>query len=246
MPDPADIHDMGPFPATYRASVDKAQARAMRRGHGPVVSIDPDTNELANPFEEERADWEWMIIDTFGTRCHQVAYVFIAHLVGLCASTWNEKTDRWVPNQDELTTLLHIIAANRPRNEAEAALAAQIAATHMILMKVAKRAADHPWDTRTVSTFAKLAKTSAMQIDTMAGLKGKRRTTRQQINVVHEKHVHHHQHVHVGGVEKSEGQCDATRTGAQKLGRARVAGKRPAVPGEDETGRVVPLQGRAR
>lgn len=237
---------MGPFPATYRASVGKAQARTLRRGHGPVVAIDPDTNALENPFEEERADWEWMIIDTFGTRCHQVAYVFINHLVGLCGTTWNESTQRWVPDQDELTTVLHIVAANRPRNEAEAALAAQIAATHMILMKVAKRAADYPWDTRTVGTFAKLAKTSAVQIDTMAGLKGKRRTTRQQINVVHEKHVHHHQHVHVGGAEKSEGQCDATRTGVRKLSGAGSLGECPALPGEDEAGRVVPLQGRAR
>src|SRR3546814_7067473 len=34
---------------------------------------------------------------------------------------------------------------------------------------------------------------------TMAVLKGKRRSTRQQITVTHEKHIHHHQHVHLEG-----------------------------------------------
>lgn len=225
--------------------MDQAQARTLRRKHGPVMTIDPATTTLSSPFSDATDEWRWMVIDTFGTRCHQVANVFITHLVALCASTWDDTAQRWVPDEDELTTVLHIVAAHRPRNEAEAALAAQIAATHMITMKLAKRAYDYPYDTRSIGAFAKLARTSAVQIDTMAGLKGKRRTTRQQINVVHEKHIHHHQHVHVGGAKKSEGQCDATRPGARKLARTSALGECTPLPGEDEARRVVPLQGRA-
>src|SRR3546814_10272488 len=66
-------------------------------------------------------------------------------------------------------------------------------------MKVAKRVADYPHDTRMIAAYAKLARASATQFETMAVLKGKRRSTRQQITVTHEKHIHHHQHVHLEG-----------------------------------------------
>lgn len=151
-----------------------------------------------------------------------------------------------MPNEDELTTILHIVAAHRPRNEAEAALAAQIAATHMITMKLAKHAYDYPYDSRSIDSFSKLARTSAIQIETMAGLKGKRKTTRQKITVRHEKHIHNHQHVHMGGVGQSEGQCDATRSDLSKLPRAGEAEKCAPLPGEEEARRVVSIQGRSR
>lgn len=238
-------------PAVYRASLDKAQARTLRRDHGPVMLVDAEKRVFTSPFSDVEEEWRWMVIDAFGTRCHQVANMFLNHLLSLCASTFHEGTQTWVPDEDELTAVLHIVAAHRPRNEAEAALAAQIAATHMITMKVAKRAYDYPYDTRTVAAYAKLARTSAMQIDTMSGLKGKRRTTRQQITVSHEKHVHHHQHVHVGGgAQKSESQCDATRDAGHQ-GHRTIAGARPpgectTLPSAEEAGRVVPLQGRSR
>src|SRR3546814_14064822 len=77
--------------------------------------------------------------------------------------------------------ILHIVAAQKPQNEAQAALAAQTAATHILTMKVAKRVADYPHDTRMIAAYAKLARASATQFETMAVLKGKRRSTRQKI-----------------------------------------------------------------
>jgi hypothetical protein len=216
----------------------------MRRQHGPVMTIDPGTTALNSPFSECEEEWRLMVLDTFGTRSHQVGNVFLHHLASLCSSAWNEQAQRWAPNEDELTAILHIVAAHKPRNEGEAALAAQIAATHVITMKVAKFAYDHPFDHRTIGAYAKLAKASAQQVETVAGLKGKRRSTRQQITVTHEKHIHHHQHVHVeGGVEKSEGQCHATR--ADKAERTHEAPERAALPGQDQGGTVVPLKSRA-
>ena len=232
-------------PAAYRQSLEKAKARSVRRKHGPVMTIDPETTTLTSPFSEAEDEWRWMVIDTFGTRSHQVANVFLHHLSTLCSSAWNEAAKLWVPNGDELTAVLHIVAAHRPKNEAEAALAAQIAATHMITMKVAKFAYDHPHDSRTVASYAKLARAAASQIDTMAGMKGKRRTTRQQISVVHEKHIHQHQHVHVGGAENSEGQCDATHTDQRSVARAGQVEGCAKVPGPDEERRVVSLKSRA-
>ncbi len=237
-------------PAVYRASLAKAQTRTLRRDHGPVMLVDAENHVFISPFSDVEEEWRWMVLDAFGTRSHQVANMFLNHLLSLCASTFHEGTQTWVPDEDELTAVLHIVAAYRPRNEAEAALAAQIAATHMITMKVAKRAYDYPYDTRTVAAYAKLARTSATQIDTMSGLKGKRRTTRQQITVTHEKHIHHHQHVHVGGgKQKSESQCDATRNDGHDENRsiagACTLGERPALPGQEEVGRVVPLKSRS-
>lgn len=233
-------------PATYRKSLEKAQARTLKRDHGPVMTVDPETTALTSPFSEAEEEWRWMVIDTFGTRSHQVANVFLQHLSVLCAAAWNDAARCWVPNEDELTAVLHIVAAHRPKNEAEAALAAQIAATHMITMKVAKHAYNHPYDSRTVSSYAKLAKAAASQVETMSGLKGKRRTTRQLINVVHEKHIHHHQHVHVGGAKKDEDQSDATQSRQPRIARADPAEGCSAVSGQDEERRVVSLKSRAR
>ncbi len=232
-------------PAAYKHSLEKAQARSLQRKHGPVMTVDPETTALTSPFSEAEEEWRWMVIDTFGTRSHQVANVFLQHLSVLCASAWNDAAKCWVPDEDELTAVLHIVAAHRPKNEAQAALAAQIAATHMITMKVAKHAYSHPYDSRTVSSYAKLAKTAASQVETMSGLKGKRRTTRQQINVVHEKHIHQHQHVHAGDVEKSEGQCDATHTDQRSVAGAGQVEGCAKVSGPDEKGRVVRLKSRA-
>lgn len=229
-------------PAEYRRSLEQARARTMRRQHGPVMTIDPASTALNSPFSDCEEEWRLMVLDTFGTRSHQVGNVFVHHLASLCSSAWSEEAKRWAPNEDELTSILHIVAAHRPRNEAEAALAAQIAATHVITMKVAKFAYDHPFDHRTVGTYAKLARASAQQVDTMARLKGKRRTSRHQIVVTHEKHIHQHQHVHVeGGAEKSEGQSHATREN-----RARLAQGGAGLPSPDEDGRVMPLKSCAR
>src|SRR3546814_18238495 len=68
--------------------------------------------------------------------------------------------------------ILHIVAAQKPQNEAQAALAAQTAATHILTMKVAKRVADYPHDTRMIAAYAQLARASATPFEPMAVLHG--------------------------------------------------------------------------
>src|SRR3546814_1740728 len=126
------------------------------------------------------SDWSSDVCssDLFGTRYTVVATVFLNHLIDLCGSEWDEENQIWVPDDGELNAILHIVAAQKPQNEAQAALAAQTAATHILTMKVAKRVADYPHDTRMIAAYAKLARASATQFETMAVLMGKRRSDR--------------------------------------------------------------------
>ena len=250
--DPLRAPALPEAPAALAESIGKAKARTLSRRHGPVVGLvqgDAGKFEWDWPFSDAGdADWKWLVLDAFGTRYANVATCFVNHLIPLCQNNYDEEADAWVPEAAELSTMLHIISAHRPRDEAQAALAAQIAATHLLTLKVAKRVADYTHDTRMISAFAKLARASAAQIETMVALKGTRRTARQQITVTHEKHIHHHQHVHVGGgADHEEGQPDASRrrTSVRKS-RAAQTEERPALPGAQEDGGAVSVQGRAR
>jgi len=247
---PELLRDKPPAPESLVTAIEKAKARAQTRRVGPPLLMKRgDNGELVWdwPYDEESGEdpkpWIYLLLDAFGTRYLLVAAVFVNQLLDLCTgATFNEDRQEWEPEEAELIQLLHIVNATKPKNEAQAALAAQIAATHMITMKVAKRAADYPYDTRTIGSYAKLAQASAVQFAALATLQGKRRTTRQSITVRHEKHVHHHQHVHLeGGASENVSQAHTPADGATE--------QFSALPSQDETGRVVPLasrQGQAR
>ena len=199
-----------PTPGPYRQSVEKAKRRSLARSHGPVM--DGDETGWKSPFDDIAADWHWMVLDAFGTRSHAVAGVFINSLVDLCRGEWNGEA--WIPEPAEMTHILHIIAAHKPKNEAQAALAAQSVALHIVTMKLAGHASRHISDTRSLSALAQLAKASAMQVQAMATLQGKSRTAKQRITVTKEQHVHHHQHIHAetpGGGSGNGGNSHASR-----------------------------------
>lgn len=233
-----------PIPPVLKPSVAKAKARTQSRRHGPPVQLhrnDDGSTEWQWPFGEtegEQADWRWLVLDAFGTRNEAVAATFLQSLLDLCGAEYDASTGEWVPNEGELVTILHIVSAHRPKDEAQAALAAQIAASHLISMKVAKRVADYPWDTRMVGAFAKLIRAHGSLIETMAVVKGKRRSTRQHITVTQERHVHHHQHVHMG-----EGGASANDQQAHAAMAARpVENERGGtLPSADTTGGDVPI-----
>ena len=230
------LADKPPTPEVYKASLDLARERSLKRRHGPIIEIEAGSGELLPPFADHGDDWHYIVVDAFGTRSHDVAAVFIHQLAGLVRSTFDDASKEWVPDPAELTTLLHIVAADRPKNEAEAMLAAQIAAAHMLTMKVAERAARYNWDDKTLSSFSKLARASAALVDTMQGLKGRRKSTSHKITVRTDRHVH--QHIHYG-----EPPCENLR---QSQGTEREApSERAALLGEGEGNRtIVPLSGR--
>ena len=129
--------------------------------------------------------------------------------------------------------------AHRPKNEAQAMIAAQLVGLHILSMKVTARGIRYPYETRNVTNAAKLATATANLTDTMQGLKGRRRTARQSIKVTKETHYHAHRHDHptTGGEGGFDGRPHE-RSGADA---AEIIDQRPALPRPDEGGNVVPL-----
>jgi len=232
-----------PMPAALEPSIAKAKARTQKRHFGPLLSHkrnDEGKLEWEWPLdsdEPETREWAWLIYDAFGTRFEAVAWTFVNQLAQLCPTRLDHEHNEWIPDECELITILNIVAAHKPRNEAQAALAAQMAATHLIAMRVGKEIMRHPHDARMVGAYAKLITASATQYETMQTIKGRRRTVRQKIVVRQEKHVHTHQHVHMeGGAPRNDRQPDAPmddRTGEN--------GGSTALPGAYATGCDLPI-----
>jgi len=118
----------------------------------------------------------------------------------------------------------------------QAALAAQMVAVHLMMMEVSERCLRtyKCADPHLLSAASKLARTFAIQSETLAKLQG-RKTSRQKITVSYERHEHKHMHVH-GGEKENGGQPHA------QDGDAPVA----ALLGEVTAGPAVSITGRPR
>ena len=127
--------------------------------------------------------------------------------------------------------ILNMVSSIKPKNEMEAALAAQMVAVHMMTMAVAERCLRvyACADPHLAAVASKLARTFAMQTEALGKLKG-RKTSRQKITVSYEKHEHRHVHVR-RGEEEIGSQPHA------KDGDAPVA----ALLSQDTTGTALPL-----
>jgi len=228
-------------PDTLKPFIAKAKARTQTRPPSPPLGLKRNRKnelELEWPFADQARDWHYLVLDAFGTRHSTVAMVFINQLEQICTPLLSAD-NQWNPDQAELAAVVAIVSACRPKDEAQAAMAAQMAVAHMLSMRVAGRISQYPWDTKMIAAYAKLTATYAAQMEIMAGLNGKRRSTRQTIVVQHEKHVHQHQHVHLeGGVKENGGQPYAA------IGDAVRTGECLALPGKDAVGQVVPLPSR--
>jgi hypothetical protein len=236
------LTEKNPTPDSVKPAIEKAKRRTLRRDVAPFMELvrSPDGDAEWNwPFDDsDGTEWKFLILDAFGTRHGNIATVFVNQLMALCSRDWDATSENWYPDDVELTSLLAIIASFKPRNEAQAAMAAQMAAVHLMSMRVAKRVGENPWDSRLMGAFAKLTRTYAAQMEVMHGINGKRRSTQQKITVRHEKHIHHHQHVHLeGGAKENESQPHATVDG-----RAAENEPGPEMLGEDAGGQIVPLR----
>src|SRR3546814_19026832 len=89
--------------------------------------------------------------------------------------------------ESEMSAILALVNAFRPKNEPETMLAAQMVATHLLTMKVGARALRYDYATRTAASYAKLAKAFAMQTDALQVLKGRKRTARHTITVTRDR-----------------------------------------------------------
>jgi hypothetical protein len=183
-----------------RPFIDEARQRHEQRPASPGVDLrtSEDGYRLEPPHSDLEA-WLVQICDSFGTRSHSTYRVFLEQLAELCPLE-RDKDRNLIPSELHLNAALNIVSGVRPRNEMEAALAAEMVAIHFMMMKVSADTLRHGWtDTRTAGVAGKLARTFAMQCDALARLRG--RVGKQVIKVRYERHDHRHVHVGEGGAK---------------------------------------------
>jgi hypothetical protein len=204
------------------AQATKARERHQRRIANPGVHIEVEKRDqygyrLASPHNDTEA-WRAMVCDALGTRSEATALTFLDHLVWLCRRNWHPNDEEgggeWVPDEGQLNMILAMVAGIRPKNEMQAALAAQMVAVHLMMMAVSERCLRSYAcaDPGLLSAASKLARTFAMQTEALAKLQG-RKTSRQKITVSYERHEHQHVHMH-RGEEENGGQPHAKGSNA--------------------------------
>jgi hypothetical protein len=241
------------MPAMLGPWAEKAKTRMEKRPASPGVMMEPrgdlgDFRAVA-PHDNHEV-WSLQIHDAFGTRSPSTVTVFMEQLRALCGENWNDERKAWQPSETELNAALNFINSNQPRNEAEAALAAQMLAVHFMTMRLSAQALK-TGDARTASIAAKLARTYAAQMDTLQLTRGKRRSTRQHITVKHEKHIHTHQHQHLEAwayapPEPTPSALPGDQHGPAIEQRAEAVRGGAQVSGTDPVRQVVPIGRRQR
>ena len=158
---------------------------------------------------------------------------FLAQLQALCTDRYFDKTTgQWRLNENEFSAAIALVYTIKPKNEMEAALAAQMVAIHLLTMKVTAHAITDHYDNRMAATAGKLARTFAMQMDTLRACRTRSTTARQSIKVRKELHQHVHYHDDRG----------ARETGGQPHERSsRAANQCAALPSPQPGGEPVPL-----
>lgn len=246
---PSKRADKPPMPESLRPIAIKAKSRLSRRHANPGVAVEVEKvsalgYRLAAPHSDH-SSWEAMICDALGTRSISTAKTFVHSLTQLCSQNFipsgiDGEYGEWVPDEFELNMVLNVATSIKPRNEMEAALAAQMTAVHLMTMKVAAQALEcHGLNERALALSSKLARTFSLQWEALMRFRGKRRTTRQNIVVTHEKHIHNHQHVHLtGGIQEIGGQ--ACEPESRSHGIVEHEGS-PALLGSHASGIVVPM-----
>ena len=217
---------------------ERAEKRLLARPYPPGIMLEPagfNKEHWTSPHADVGL-WQDQLGEAFGTRSKAVITLFLRQLEALCSEDqWDEEAKQWRLDENEFSAALAMVSAIKPRNEMEAALAAQMVSIHLMQMKCAARAIRFEHDTQTASVAAKLARTFVMQTQALQALRGRPKTARQSIKVMKELHQHVHYH---RGAGESDGQPQATPAGQPEELRA--------LPSPDETGNTVPHASRKR
>lgn len=232
--------------------INKARRRHEKRPPNPGVKIE-DAGRQRWRFGATHGDfeaWELQVYDAFGTRSEAACHTFLSQLAALCMGEPDYGPIGWTPDEMELNAALNMVSGIRPRNEMEAALAAQMVAVHLMTMRVSAQAMK--WgqaDERSMATAGRLARTFAQQAEAMAKLKG--RTGKQKISVRYERHNHQHEHKHLhagdGGGSDFGGRPHESNRRADRVATMEheTCGAMPS-PHAPENGVPVPRHARAR
>ena len=140
--------------------------------------------------------WQVQLAQAFGTRSTSLLQVFVRQLSKLCPKDWDADRQDWKVNETEWNGLIALVADWSPENSAQACLAAQMAATHLLTMRLTAQALNggHMVMGQDAALASKLARTFAMQCETMQALKGKSRVARQSIHVTKEETINYYDH----------------------------------------------------
>ena len=240
-------HDDKPsMPQVFKELGEAAIARHRKRPATPGLEITVNDGAwwFASPFSEADEDhWVALMFEAFATRSQANFTTFMTQLSELCSTSWNEADQAWHPSQQELIAAVQIVRATKPRNEAEACLAAQMTAVHFMQMKLSAQALKQSYpDPRTCAIAGKLARTYATQLETMAKLKGK--GARQRITVrKYSQHEHKHIHLHQGGVEDGNQPHGPKGTGATEIKAALEPPACSTLSSENATRNGLPVPG---
>lgn len=192
-PEPPDALKAGR--AAARAFVD-----TLPIGPGVLSEARPDYLDLRSPHNDD-ALWTLQLVQAFGTRSTALIDTFLIQLSRLCPDVWDEDSGAWKMDETEWNALLALVSDHQPENSLQAALAAQMAATHMMMMRLSAQALNRGSSIYhgDAALASKVARTFTMQCDAMQALKGKSRVARQSIHVTKEEHQHVHYHDNRGG-----------------------------------------------
>ena len=185
-PEPSDILKAGKAAARAFADSLPINPGVMGEGRADCLKVVPPHSDVDL--------WELQLVQAFGTRSGSLLQTFLIQLSKLCPQVWDEDAREWKIDETSWNALLALVAEHQPENSAQAMLAAQMAATHMLMMKLSAQGLNrgHTVYHHDAALASKLARTFAIQCDAMQALKGKSRVAHQSIHVTKEQHVHYH------------------------------------------------------
>src|SRR6476659_5070208 len=134
-----DATDKPQMPAGMKELGEKAIGRHLKRSGTPPLKVTMENGRwwFESPYAAENEDhWVALLFDAFGTRSQATFRTFMCQLAELCSTDWNKAEEAWHPSEDELIAAVQIVRSTKPRNEAEACLAAQMVAVHAMQMKL--------------------------------------------------------------------------------------------------------------
>lgn len=215
---------------------DAAIARHQKRPFMPPMRADKEF-AFESPYRTAKDQERWwaLFFEALGTRQCAVVTMFFRQLESLVDRQWRADWEQWVADEEQMIAAFALIESLKPRNVAQAALAAQLFALHICTMKLARSATCYQHgDARTTATLARSIRAYGDGLMTMRKLQGKGgQRSSQTIKV--EKHSHNHQHIHIEG---------GSENGGQPYGRAsRAIAELRSLPSPEPIGFGVPRSG---